>query len=40
MKELHLSLTKGRWNYEKWGNPISPSPTGAELISWFHSPKK
>jgi GPI-anchor transamidase subunit T len=35
VKELHLSLTQGRWNYEKWGNNPTPSPVGAELIAWF-----
>eukprot|EP01080_Neovahlkampfia_damariscottae_P010335 gene10335-2749_t len=35
VKELHLSLTQGRWNYEKWGSNPTPAPVGAELITWF-----
>ena len=35
LKEFHLSLTQGRWNYEKWGSNPTPAPVGAELITWF-----
>ncbi len=40
VREMHLSLSQGRWRYEKWGAPITPSPVGAELISYFNQPKK
>lgn len=35
VQELHLSFTQGRWQYDKWGIPLSPAPVGAELITWF-----
>ncbi|CAJ0627124.1 3382_t:CDS:10 [Entrophospora sp. SA101] len=25
VRELHLTFTQGRWNYEDWGYPLSPS---------------
>eukprot|EP01135_Chromosphaera_perkinsii_P005271 Nk52_evm2s330 gene=Nk52_evmTU2s330 len=33
--EMSLSFTQGMWNYERWGFPISGSPTGVELHVWF-----
>lgn len=35
VREMHLSFTQGRWNYEKWGYPLVPTPVGAELFVWF-----
>ncbi|KAL0480193.1 GPI-anchor transamidase subunit T [Acrasis kona] len=37
VREMHLSLTQGRWRYDKWGEPLSPTPVGAELIALFHN---
>ncbi|EXX71787.1 Gpi16p [Rhizophagus irregularis DAOM 197198w] len=35
-RELHLTFTQGRWNYEDWGYPIVPSAgTGVELWAWL-----
>ncbi|CAG8652389.1 5533_t:CDS:2, partial [Paraglomus occultum] len=35
-RELHLTFTQGRWNYEGWGYPIAPSAgTGVELWAWL-----
>ncbi|XP_057291303.1 GPI transamidase component PIG-T-like [Hydractinia symbiolongicarpus] len=34
--ELHLSMTQGRWRYNKWGYPILNAPPGIELWVWFH----
>merc|ERR1712224_1116206 len=34
--ELHLTLTQGRWRYNKWGNPAAIAPTGIALWIWFH----
>lgn len=36
VNELHLTLTKGLWNYEKWGYPYHDAGPGAEIYSWFH----
>ncbi|XP_021720060.1 GPI transamidase component PIG-T-like [Chenopodium quinoa] len=43
IKEMELSFTQGRWNYERWGgfDPISSSnakPPGVELWAIFNSP--
>ncbi|XP_053974232.1 GPI transamidase component PIG-T [Hylaeus anthracinus] len=34
--ELHLTLTKGLWSYEKWGYPYHDAGPGAEITTWFH----
>ncbi|XP_031832709.1 phosphatidylinositol glycan anchor biosynthesis class T [Nomia melanderi] len=34
--ELHLTLTKGLWNYQKWGYPYHDAGPGAEITTWFH----
>ncbi|KAG6803558.1 GPI transamidase component PIG-T [Apis mellifera caucasica] len=34
--ELHLTLTKGLWNYQKWGYPYHDAGPGAEIFTWFH----
>ncbi|XP_076760886.1 phosphatidylinositol glycan anchor biosynthesis class T isoform X1 [Xylocopa sonorina] len=34
--ELHLTLTKGLWNYQKWGYPYHDAGPGAEISTWFH----
>ncbi|XP_003490115.2 GPI transamidase component PIG-T isoform X1 [Bombus impatiens] len=36
VNELHLTLTKGLWNYQKWGYPYHDAGPGAEIYSWFH----
>jgi len=38
VSEMHLSLTQGRWEYDKWGNAWTPAPVGAELMTWFSAP--
>ncbi|KNA21177.1 hypothetical protein SOVF_045650 [Spinacia oleracea] len=43
VKEMELSFTQGRWNYERWGgfDPISSSnakPPGVELWAVFDAP--
>ncbi|RUP51428.1 hypothetical protein BC936DRAFT_148148 [Jimgerdemannia flammicorona] len=36
-RELHLTFTQGRWNYEDWGYPIAQSAgTGVELWAWMY----
>jgi phosphatidylinositol glycan class T len=35
INQLDLSMTKGRWNYEKWGNSPIPAPQGAELTVFY-----
>jgi len=40
-RELHLTFTQGRWNYEGWGYPIAPSAgTGVELWAWLWKNEK
>ncbi|CAO3639653.1 unnamed protein product [Mucor hiemalis] len=35
VREMHLSFTQGRWNYEEWGYPPTLSAgTGVELWAW------
>jgi len=34
-RELHLSLTQGRWKHESWGYPVVDASPGAELWVWF-----
>lgn len=35
VQELHVSFTRGRWEYEQWGIPALPAPPGAEVWAWF-----
>ncbi|CAG8462227.1 12559_t:CDS:10 [Ambispora leptoticha] len=36
VRELHLTFTQGRWEYDKWGYPLSSSAgTGVELWAWL-----
>ncbi|XP_066599675.1 GPI transamidase component PIG-T [Prorops nasuta] len=35
--ELHLTLTEGFWNYQKWGYPFHDAGPGAEIYAWFHN---
>ncbi|KAL7864598.1 hypothetical protein AOLI_G00160180 [Acnodon oligacanthus] len=37
VRELHISFTQGYWRTMQWGQPIIPSPPGAELWVWFHN---
>ncbi|CAG8512123.1 10827_t:CDS:2 [Diversispora eburnea] len=40
-RELHLTFTQGKWNYEDWGYPIVPSAgTGVELWAWLRKDGK
>ncbi|CAG8469042.1 11666_t:CDS:10 [Ambispora gerdemannii] len=40
-RELHLTFTQGRWEYEKWGYPLSFSAgTGVELWAWLWKNEK
>ncbi|CAL1680964.1 unnamed protein product [Lasius platythorax] len=34
--ELHVTLTEGLWNYEKWGYPFHDAGPGAEITAWFN----
>lgn len=34
--ELHISLTAGLWNYQKWGYPVNDAGPGAEIWAWFN----
>lgn len=34
---MHLSLTKGKWKYDRWGLPIREVPPNAHLSAWFGS---
>ena len=34
--ELRLSLTQGRWLYDKWSYPVYSAPTGILLSIWFN----
>jgi len=34
--ELHVTLTEGLWNYQKWGYPFHDAGPGAEVIAWFN----
>ncbi|KAK1135762.1 hypothetical protein K0M31_000338 [Melipona bicolor] len=38
--ELHLTLTKGLWHYQKWGYPYHDAGPGAEITTWFHKDVK
>jgi phosphatidylinositol glycan class T len=38
VRELHLSFTQGRWDYEDWGLPVtsqSAAPSGVQLWAWL-----
>lgn len=35
VQELHVSLTRGRWDYDAHGTPSFPAPLGAEVVAWF-----
>ncbi|XP_024868411.1 GPI transamidase component PIG-T [Temnothorax curvispinosus] len=34
--ELHVTLTEGLWNYQKWGYPFYDAGPGAEVTAWFN----
>ncbi|KAF7386469.1 hypothetical protein HZH68_013601 [Vespula germanica] len=34
--ELHITLTQGLWNYQKWGYPFYDAGSGAEIYAWFN----
>uniref|UniRef100_A0A0K8R397 Putative gpi transamid n=1 Tax=Ixodes ricinus TaxID=34613 RepID=A0A0K8R397_IXORI len=36
VQELHLALTQGRWQHQKWGYPFQEAPPGAHLWAWFN----
>lgn len=41
VREMHLSFTQGRWNYEEWGYPPTLSAgTGVELWAWMKNSQK
>ena len=36
VEEAHLSLTSGRWDYARWGEPVAHgSPSGGEMYAWL-----
>lgn len=36
VEEVHLSLTSGRWDYARWGEPIGHgAPSGGEIYAWL-----
>ncbi|OXU26388.1 hypothetical protein TSAR_013422 [Trichomalopsis sarcophagae] len=35
VEELHITLTEGLWNYEKYGYPFYSAGPGAEISAWF-----
>jgi phosphatidylinositol glycan class T len=37
VQEMHFSLAKGLWNYQRWGYPVRDSMPGAELWLWFQT---
>ncbi|KAI9478748.1 MAG: GPI transamidase component PIG-T [Benjaminiella poitrasii] len=40
VREMHLSFTQGRWNYEEWGYaPTLSVGTGVELWAWMNDSK-
>ncbi|KAI9333895.1 GPI transamidase component PIG-T [Pilaira anomala] len=40
VREMHLTFTQGRWNYEEWGYPPTLSAgTGVELWAWMKDSK-
>ncbi|KAJ4459906.1 putative GPI transamidase component PIG-T [Paratrimastix pyriformis] len=34
VREMHLQLAHGRWNYDSWGLPLVSAPIGAEFWAW------
>lgn len=40
VRELHLSLTQGRWRHESWAYPVIDAPAGSELWVWFMENRK
>lgn len=37
VQELHITLTRGLWRYEKWGYPTYNAAPGAEVWVWFRN---
>eukprot|EP00842_Homolaphlyctis_polyrhiza_P002519 jgi/Hompol1/3268/HPOL_003175-RA len=37
VREMHLTMTQGRWSYDRWGHSTATAPTGLELWTWFDS---
>ncbi|KAJ3275758.1 hypothetical protein HDV01_007225 [Terramyces sp. JEL0728] len=37
VQELHLTFTRGRWMYDRWGYHPNAVPSGVELWSWINS---
>lgn len=37
LQELHLSLTKGTWKYDRWGLPPNDVSPNAHLWAWFRT---
>ncbi|KAI9029647.1 GPI transamidase component PIG-T [Phycomyces nitens] len=38
VREMHLTFTQGRWNYDEWGYPPEQSAgTGVELWAWMRN---
>ncbi|XP_066272553.1 GPI transamidase component PIG-T-like [Branchiostoma lanceolatum] len=35
VQEMHLTLTQGMWQQDKWGYPVTSAAPGAELWAWF-----
>ncbi|XP_019623660.1 PREDICTED: GPI transamidase component PIG-T-like [Branchiostoma belcheri] len=35
VQEMHLTLTQGMWQQDKWGYPVVSAAPGAELWVWF-----
>lgn len=36
VEELHITLTEGLWNYDKYGYPFNSAGPGAEIYAWFN----
>ena len=34
-REVHLSLSAGRWLHDEWGAPPEPAPPGVEVWAWL-----
>lgn len=37
VREMHLSFTQGRWQYDQWGHSYLSASRGAELYAWLHN---
>ncbi|KAJ3152454.1 hypothetical protein HDU86_005635 [Geranomyces michiganensis] len=37
VEELHLTFTRGNWNYQKWGYSPLSAATGVQLWTWFNA---